>query len=561
MMAVRPTVTNGPWWPAATLLACLGALLGGTETWAVSITGDLFPAMDATRFIVGLFAVAAALAVANRFPALPWDRPGFAVVLAVLGCLVAGWLGGVAWVNSGDEYCNLFLADTFRAGRLWDPPSPDPVLFASHCILVKDGRTFVAYPPGWPALLVPFRAFGATWLANPLLTAALGVALDGIGRRMNLARTVRTPALALVLLVPYTLFLGGSLFPQTLAAALVAAIVWMQLTDEARPEGGRKLLIGAAFGALLLTRYDVFAVTAVVYAVDRMSIRRLHAFADGLVVLTGVAPFAVGLLAYDAAITGNPLQVTSSWASAGAFDDSIKFGFSLTAMLAVATNIYRLGTLAEFGGLLVLVLAAIALVAKIRQRTCRFYDFLMPAAIVFYSLVAFTGGHQYGPRYWFWAWPIAVFTITSGAVDACGYLHLSGRRIAFERLATAWLAYAAGAFCMLLVTTHMYIRARQVVYAVPPPETPAVVLLPTRFIRAWPWQLDDRLSVASRLEFTRNDIDFDGPVLYGRDNLPDSTTRACRLAGRAVFRWREPGALARVTCPSDATTTPTPGGP
>jgi len=431
---------------------------------------------------------------------------------------------------------------------LWDPPPPDPALFATFHVLVKNGRMFSPYQPAWPALLVPFRALRAEWLANPLLTVLFGTVLVGAYRRLALSPAVQKPALALVLLTPFTVFLGGSLFPQTMTCALVAGIVWAQLVDDVHPRSWRKLLTGALFGILLLTRCEVFAIVALVYAVDRLVIRRYKAIPDGLLIALGVLPFAVCLAFYNDAITGNPLQLTANWASSGIVEASgPELGRGLSFLQPGLFNLYWLGSLAQFGGLPVLVLAAIALPVKIRQRTCRFYDFLLPAAVVFYSFVPFTGGHQYGPRYWFWAWPLSTLTITTGLVDAFGYLRVSGRRVAFEGFAAACLVYAGAAFCALLLTTHTYIEARREIFDAPRPDAPAIILLPYRSLQRW-WWPSPGIPAAS-LSFTRNDLDYTGPVLYGRSDLPDAIPRACRLGGRKVFQWVEPGRLVQVACP------------
>ncbi|MDR3530339.1 MAG: hypothetical protein P4L90_07295 [Rhodopila sp.] len=536
-----------PSWRAAVLLAATGVVATLTETRVPTIIGRVVPLMDAAHLTLGLVVIGLALEVANRPWRLPWQRPSVAIALAFFGCLAAGWLGGVSWPNSGDEYSYVFLADTLRAGRLWNTAPPDPELFRSFHVLVKDGRTFSPYPLAWSALLVPFRALGAVWLANPLLTVLLGTALIGACRRLELTPIVQKPALALVLLTPFTLFLGGSVFPQTMACALVACIVWAQLRDEAHPRPCRKLLTGALFGILLLTRYDVFAVVALVYAIDRLVIRRLHAVVDGLFVMVGLLPFAACLAAYNAGVTGNPFQLTSTWATPGIVglpDEGV--GVGLLLMRPALFNLVWLGSLAQFGGLPVMVLAAIALATKIRRRTCRFYDFLFPAAVVFYSFVPFTGDHQYGPRYWFWAWPLSMLTITTGLVDQVGRVRIAGRRVAFEGFAAACLIYAAGAFCVLLITTHAYIAARRAIYDVPQPESRAIVLLPNRSLTVWPWQ--GRKIDAPNLDFTRNGIDYNAKVLYGRDNSPDAVSRACQLDDREVFRWEEPGRLVRVAC-------------
>lgn len=528
-------------WLAAALLLAAGAAAALTEMWLPSIIGVPVPPIDLLRLLLGILAVVVALGGSSRSWRLPWRRCGFTILLAFFGCLIAGWIGGVSWPNSGDEYSYVFLADTFRAGRLWDPPPPVPLLFSAFHVLVKDGRTFSPYPPAWSALLVPFRAMRAVWLANPLLTAALGATLVAVYRRLGASPTTQNAALCLVLLSPFTLFLGGSLFPQTMAAVLVAAIVWAQLTDEARPRMWNKPLIGALFGVLLLARYDVFAVAVLPYAIDRLVRRRLAAIRDGLLVMLGLLPFALGLLAYNAAITGSVWQLTSTWADSV---PSPPLDATQLILQQFGQVLYWFGGLAEFAGLSIMVLVAIALIAKLRWRTCRFYDFMLPAMVVFYACVPFSGGHQYGPRYWFWAWPLGTLTIMTGLADASGYLVAFGRRIPFQGVAVAALTYSAAGFCILLATTHGYIAARREVFDVQPPAARAVVLLPNRMLQRWWWP---ELPAPSR-DFTRNDINYSANVLYGLGILPDAVARACRLPDRAVFRWEAPGHLVRVPC-------------
>ena len=381
-------------WVAAALLVAGGAVMALAETRSPTITGLVSPLLNAVQLVLGLVLFGVALAAANRFRQLPWRRPVVAIALAFLGCVAAGQAGGVSWPNSGDEYSYVFFADTMLSGRLWTSAPPDPVLFSAYHVLVKDGRTFSPYPPGWPALLVPFRATGTLWLANPLLTVLTGLALAGGLGRLGLGAAVRRPALAMVLLAPFTLFLGGSLFPQTMACALVAGIVWAQLADEAAPRRWRKLLIGGLFGILFLTRHDVFALVAALYALDRLVIRRLGAVGDGLLVLAGVLPFVVLFAAGNAGVTGDPFRLPSGWAAASLFDSADPVPGSGPVMRAAARDLFWLGSLAQFGGLAAAVLAALALVVKIRRRTCRFFDLLLPAAVIFYSFVPFTGGHQ-----------------------------------------------------------------------------------------------------------------------------------------------------------------------
>ena len=101
----------------------------------------------------------------------------------------------------------------------------------------------------------------------------------------------------------------------------------------------------------------------------------------------------------------------------------------------------------------------------------------------------------------------------------------------------------------LIMTGRAYIDARREIYAAAPPVAPAIVLVPDRVLRPWPWPWFG--AVAYALDSARNDIDFKGPVLYGLADAPDAVARACRLGGRAVFHWRAPGGLERMVCPGE----------
>ncbi len=120
------------------------------------------------------------------------------------------------------------------------------------------------------------------------------------------------------------------------------------------------------------------------------------------------------------------------------------------------------------------------------------------------------------------------------------------RRFAFAGFVAANLAVCAISMPWLIVTTRAYIDARHEIYASAPPVTPAIVLVPNRVLRLWPWPMYGRTD--SNLDFARNAIDFDGPLLYGLLNAPDALARACALPGRAVFVWRGPNDLARADC-------------
>src|SRR5579872_1037188 len=96
---------------------------------------------------VALIALAATFAAARRALRLPEIPAGALPWLAGLVCLALGWLAGTSWPNSGDEHSYLFLADTLLAGRLTNPPAPDPELFSMLRVFTMRGETFSQYLP------------------------------------------------------------------------------------------------------------------------------------------------------------------------------------------------------------------------------------------------------------------------------------------------------------------------------------------------------------------------------------------------------------------------------
>ena len=265
--------------------------LGCAVSVGITCSGDVFTraALLATALIPVPILILS-LAVASK----GWDplrfNPAIIPWLSGALCLITGALAGTFWPNSGDEHAYVFLADTFLAGRLSNPAPPDLELFKLFHVFTIGNKTFGQFPPGWPLVLVPFRAAGLDWLANPLLTVIMGISLVGAMRRLGIEPKVQSSALLLVLVSPFVLFNGGSMFSHTLCGAMASIIAWQQLADEDQPSLWRKVLIGALFGVLLLARYEAFAILAGLFAADRLWYRRRAAFIDAVPIVLGILP-------------------------------------------------------------------------------------------------------------------------------------------------------------------------------------------------------------------------------------------------------------------------------
>lgn len=245
--------------------------------------------------------MAAALPVLLRvllLPLLPVPKPGVA-----------------------DEFSYLLAADTFAHGRIANPPHPLGPFFESFHILVRPTYASM-YPPGQPLVM----ALTQVLLGNPWWGVVLSVGLMGgsvcwmlqafLPRRWSLAG-----GLAFGLLYGIEHYFMNSYWGVPLAAA-AGAVLAGALARIVLPRAGpeRPVLLGALLGAgagvLMHTRpwegFWVALPAALLLAIwlvrssFRSALRRLLLVA--LPALVPVALAAAALLAYNARVTGDPLE-------------------------------------------------------------------------------------------------------------------------------------------------------------------------------------------------------------------------------------------------------------
>ncbi len=482
--------------------------------------------------------------------------PSAWLVPASLGCALLVELAAQTWwPNSADEYGYVFLARTLLHGRLWNPAPPAPEIFEIAWTYVRDGKWFSQYPPAWPALLAPFLAVHAAWLADPLLTAGLAALVLAAMRRMGVPVQVAGPVAVLLMFSPFVLFNGASLFAHMLTAVVVMGVIWLQARDEAARSWADRAGIGALFGVLLLTRYDVFVLAAAPFVLDRLWFRRAaFPLRDAPAMAAGGLPFALCFMAYNHAFTGRLLKTPYAWASQGAhiglWGKHVVFADAMGA--ALLRTAHWTGELAAFTSPVLMGLVAVAVARLLRAGRLRWHDTLLPVAICFYFLYPANGGHEFGPRYWFFAWPAAMLSLATGlGVGEAGWLRVGRWRLDAGALAAAHLPAFLGMGVATSLFTHLYVDQRRQVEGAVPPGQRALVLIPTRALMISRWQSVP--ITAHSADFCRNGTDTTADVLYGRadNNFLQGglfTRNACAFAGRPVYVWRAPGVMVSVDC-------------
>lgn len=250
-----------------------------------------------------------------------------------------------------DSVTYLFQAQTLARGALTAPAPPlaaadHTAHFAQEFLLVRDGRWFGKYPPGYPAVLALGVTAGAPWLVNPLL-AALTVALVGAlaralyGGRRQPTKDYRpqttsdslTPDYSHLLLAssPFFLVMSGSLMahPAELFWTTLFMAGWARALRGRRWRGRWALVAGAALGMLFLTRQFTALTVGIAFGVALALPDRQRRNAGNRPQTTGVrqvpSPLrplslsslllaacplflaVLALMAYQNAVTGDPL--------------------------------------------------------------------------------------------------------------------------------------------------------------------------------------------------------------------------------------------------------------
>ncbi len=215
-----------------------------------------------------------------------------------------------------DSITYLFQGQTLARGKLWAPAPAMPQFFKEEFLLVRDGKWFGKYPPGYPLILALGLLLETPWLVNPILAALTIPLLYALGRALYRPAIGRSAAL-LAVVSPFFLFMSGSLMPH--AAELFWITLFMLAWVKGRQPGAPRrwiFIAAAALGMAFLTRQ----ITAVVIGAAFVGaasladlIRQRRAAWPGIIqraglLLAGLLPFLLLLLGYQSALTGDPWQ-------------------------------------------------------------------------------------------------------------------------------------------------------------------------------------------------------------------------------------------------------------
>jgi hypothetical protein len=318
-----------------------------------------------------------------------------------------------------DEAIYLFQAKYFANGSLTVPAPNVPEAFSFYMIPHRAARWYSIFPPGWPAVLALGVILGVPWLINPLL-AGLNTLLAYLFLQEIFPRRTARMGLLLLATSPWYIFMGMSFMSHTftLTCALIAVLAMSRAKRSGKARWG--WLGGVAVGMLSLTRpldglimAGVLGLWSLGVVGRRLKTSSIMAFVIGTILVGAV------IFPYNKQITGksilSPLaayyeEYFGPKANALGFGPERGLGWAIDpfpghspvdAIVNVNLNTFAIN-IELFGwstGSLIII--AFLLFSKNMQKR----DYLMLAIILVisatYSLYWFSGGPDFGARYWY----------------------------------------------------------------------------------------------------------------------------------------------------------------
>lgn len=429
-----------------------------------------------------------------------------------------------AFPNSGDEYAYILQAQTYSEGRLWVDAPPLVDAFRQPRLLAKGGIWISQYLPGWATVLTPAAWLGVPlWLVNPALGVALLAACFYVSRHQA-GREASWAALIAIATSAFFVLNAASYFSHVVAAlfALLFALFGVRYLEIKKAHTA--VIAGAFVGALGLTRVFDAAIITVPFAAALALTPGRRA---GLIWLAlGGAPFLAALFAFNAAVTGNPLMMIPAWYGIGK-------PVGVPDAESIRVTISHLVNLAIWTSPLMLIGFASAFVSLARRRRLNFIDWIAPATLVAYALYTGTGGNQYGPRYYFEAFPFAILTIAK-ALDGALFVRNGAPRPALAAAAVLMhFAFQIGQLAPRLYLEHQIVVEREDLYrkVAAAKLSNAVVLIASG---------TGTIRPMLQIDLARNGLHIgNAPVVYAQDLRERNDRIRILFPGRQFYRYAD----------------------
>ena len=284
--------------------------------------------------------------------------------------------------NSADEYGYIYEAETFLAGRLWNPLPPHHEFFSFLHVFEKDGKWVSEFLPGGRSLAAGRYSYLPYWLVCPIVAAVLLFAVWKLGQRQN-GPLGGILAVSLVGLSPFFLFNAASFFNVVPSAAMGILFCWAMLEFLDHPNVSNALCAGAALGMVGLIRSYDAVVFAIPFAVQFLRVARRRHYALAPWIIAAGLPFLTVLLLSQLAITGSALTPVTTWGypkfKLGLFP-SYENGEQTTPLMQLSYAVFNMADLARWTSWILVTGYIAAFIWKYRTRQLCFWILSFPGS-------------------------------------------------------------------------------------------------------------------------------------------------------------------------------------
>lgn len=351
----------------------------------------------------------------NLFSSENQKRNFFLAFICLAAVIAAGWIAFRTFdqfPNSADEFAYLFQAQTYVEGRLENSAHSLPEFFQVPHVFHDAGRYFSKYPPGWPAILALGMTFKIPyWLVNPIIGAASLLLIYGFACQ-RYDKWVAIISTLAVFASPFFLFNSASYFSHPSCAFFILGFCWFALRYEKTQNSWDGFAAGTMIGLAFQTRYFTAALAGIaflIYFLDKHPDKLRRAlFWFGF----GFFPWAIVFLVYNHAMTGDALTTPFHF-----YDMYDPVGFSQNGPYphdfgrALAKMNAKWIYLSNWTGYAFGYLYLFALLWFLKKRTWHFSDLILLALMVGHGFHSATGTNQYGPRYYYEGFALAMITV------------------------------------------------------------------------------------------------------------------------------------------------------
>ena len=318
-----------------------------------------------------------------------------------------------------DEVAYLLQAKGLANGEIYMPAPPVKEAFDVYLMQYKDTSWFGVMAPAWPAFLAIGVVLGIPWIINPLL-AALNVLLMYIFLRKIYDRHVARIGLLLVCFSPWNIFMAMNFMNHTftLTCALMGLIGLVGARNTNKAIFG--WLAGGATGIATLIRPLDGVIIAGILGISALGLggKRLRLGAFFGLVMSTVLVGAINL-PYNYFLTDDPFAFpTMTYMEKKFGPGSNAYGFGATQGMGwptdpfpghdiidglINTNLNISSLNSELFGWSTgsLIFVAIFLFSKSLQKSDVQMLFIIGSVFAAYFAYWFSGGPDFGPRYWF----------------------------------------------------------------------------------------------------------------------------------------------------------------